>query len=170
MGMPPFPHPVRGRNLSAATKNDRGNDNFLATEIEAWQMAGGLEWVLLGKSTGATRNEGDYLMSDVTEAYEKANLVISNANTAYNKTVVDFRSTIKNDMTSIAASADKVQKESVKLSAAYRASISLLNSPEMITAIENAERLAAALTAISQVQPNKIAFAVIETQTKGDKC
>ena len=164
MGMPPFPQPVRGRNLSAATKNDRGDATFLASDIEAWQKAGGLEWVLLGKSTGATRNEGDYLMSDVNEAYEKANLVISNANTAYTKTVVDFRSTIKNDMTSISASADKVQKESVKLSAAYRASISLLNSPEMITAIANAERLAAALTAISQVQPNKIAFAVIETQ------
>jgi len=170
MGMPPFPQPVRGINISATTKNDRGDATFRAAEIEAWQVAGGLEWVLLGKSTGATRNEGDYLMSDVTEAYEKANLVISNANTAYNKTVVDFRSTIKNDMTSIAASADKVQKESVKLSAAYRASISLLNSSEMITAIENAERLAAALTAISQVQPNKIAFAVIETQTKGEKC
>jgi hypothetical protein len=167
MGMPPFPQPVRGRNLSAATKNDRGDATFRAAEIEAWQVAGGLEWVLLGKSTGATRNEGDYLMSDVNEAYEKANLVISNANTAYNKTVVDFRSTIKNDMTSISASADKVQKESVKLSAAYRASISLLNSPEMITAIANAERLAAALTAISQVQPNKIAFAVIETQREG---
>jgi hypothetical protein len=167
MGMPPFPQPVRGRNLSAATKNDRGDAIFLEANIEAWQKAGGLEWVLLGKSTGATRNEGDYLMSDVNEAYEKANLVISNANTAYNKTVVDFRSTIKNDMTSISASADKVQKESVKLSAAYRASISLLNSPEMITAIANAERLAAALTAISQVQPNKIAFAVIETQREG---
>ena len=165
--MPPFPQPVRGRNFSAATKNDRGNTTFLSADIEAWELAGGLEWVLLGKSTGATRNEGDYSMSDVSEAYEKANIVISNANTAYNKTVVDFRSTIKNDMTSISASADKVQKESVKLSAAYRASISLLNSPEMITAIENAERLAAALTAISQVQPNKIAFAVIETQRGG---
>ena len=162
--MPPFPQPVRGRNFSAATKNDRSNTTFLSADIEAWELAGGLEWVLLGKSTGATRNEGDYSMSDVSEAYEKANIVISNANTAYNKTVVDFRSTIKNDMTSISASADKVQKESVKLSAAYRASISLLNSPEMITAIENAERLAAALTAISQVQPNKIAFAVIDTQ------
>ena len=167
MGMPPFPQPVRGRNLSAATKNDRSNTTFLSADIEAWELAGGLEWVLLGKSTGATRNEGDYSMSDVSEAYEKANIVISNANTAYNKTVVDFRSTIKNDMTSISASADKVQKESVKLSAAYRASLSLLNSPEMITAIENAERLAAALTAISQVQPNKIAFAVIETQRGG---
>ena len=167
MGIPPFPQPVRGRNLIASTKNDRGNTTFLSADIEAWELAGGLEWVLLGKSTGATRNEGDYSMSDVSEAYEKANLVISNANTAYNKTVVDFRSTIKNDMTSISASADKVQKESVKLSAAYRASISLLNSPEMITAIANAERLAAALTAISQVQPNKIAFAVIETQRGG---
>ena len=167
MGMPPFPSVVRGRNLSATTKNDRSNTTFLSADIEAWELAGGLEWVLLGKSTGATRNEGDYSMSDVTEAYEKANIVISNANTAYNKTVVDFRSTIKNDMTSISASADKVQKESVKLSAAYRASLSLLNSPEMITAIENAERLAAALTAISQVQPNKIAFAVIETQRGG---
>jgi hypothetical protein len=34
----------------------------------------------------------------------------------------------------------------------------------MITAIENAERLAAALLSISQVQPNKIAFAVIENR------
>jgi len=163
MGMPPFPQPVRLRNM-ATSKDDRSSVGYSNSEINSWILAGGLEWIMLEKATEATRKQGEYTMSDVADAYEKATAIVDNANLVYNKTVNDFRSTIKNDLTSISASSDRVQKETVKLAAAYRSSISLLNSSEMITAIENAERLAAALLSISQVQPNKIAFAVIENR------
>ena len=163
MGMPPFPQPFTLRN-TATTKDDRSSRAYLHSEVNAWILAGGLEWIMLEKATEATRKHGEYTMSDVTDAYEKATAIVDNANLVYNKTVNDFRSTIKNDLTSISASSDRVQKETVKLAAAYRSSLSLLNSSEMITAIENAERLAAALLSISQVQPNKIAFAVIENR------
>ena len=105
-------------------------------------------------------------MSDVAEAYDKANEIIEAAQSAYTKTIDSFRGSIKNDVASIGSSADKIQKEAAKMASACKASVDLLVSPQMIAAIENAERLAAALTAISQVQPNKIAFAVIENKAQ----
>lgn len=164
MQPPPFPQPAKGRNLSAATPGDRGNYVWRAQDFRAWIRAGGLNWNMLGKSVLQQRKEGDYHMDDINVEYEKANDVITRAQTAYNKTLQDFRSTIKNDIASISSSASKVQAEAAKISLTCTAAIATMNSPEMVAAIANAERLAAALSAISQVQPNKIAFAVIENK------
>lgn len=107
-------------------------------------------------------------MGDTAEAYEKANEIVSTAQTAYAKLLQEFRGAIKNDLASIAASAAKVQAETAKMATAYSNCMATLNSPGMETAIKNAERLAEALAAISQVQPNKIAFAVLSNEKNND--
>jgi len=147
MGMPQFPDPVR-------TGKSRDGIMYAENSINKWIVAGGMDWILL-KTTEENH------MSQVDEAYEKANEVISKAKLAYDKTLSDFRGSIKNDLSSIASSADRVQKETVKMANAYKESVTLLTSPDMIQAIENAERLATAIKAISELQTHKITVALL---------
>ena len=102
-------------------------------------------------------------MNDIEEAYKDATEKIDSAKSAYNKTLQEFRATIKNDLVSIASSSEKVKNESEKITRTCAAAIDLMNSPQMKEAICNAEKLAAALSTISAVRANKIAFAVLET-------
>ena len=105
---------------------------------------------------------GYYIMNDVTEAYKKSNEVIEQAQKAYDTTLSKFRSTIKNDLASISSSADKVTKEVTKMGEQYQKAINTMNSPDMERAIINAERLAAALSAISTIQTANISFTLLD--------
>lgn len=159
---PPVPRPVE----RAGAGIFRGAA-FSLKEVNAYIRAGGLQWNMLmdGKTTKGKKREGDYQMTDITPEYEKANQVISNAQAAYNKTLDQFRSTVKNDLASISASADRVQRENEKMRSAYEAAAGMLTSPEMEKAIANAERLATALQAISALQNHSITFAVLDKKT-----
>lgn len=133
-------------------------------EVNKWIVAGGCRWAMLGsgKTTKAMHKEGDYFMDDVVEEYVKANQTIADAQAAYSKTLQGFRSAIKNDLSSIDASANKVTAEAAKMQQAYRNAIGTLTAPDMEAAIKNAERLAAALRAISELQSHSITFAVLD--------
>lgn len=100
-------------------------------------------------------------MSDVEKAYQEATEVISNAEAMYQKALGGFRSQIRNDIASIAASAQKVVTEAGKMQAAYLATANTLTTPQITEAIANAERLATALKAISELSQTKVAFAVM---------
>lgn len=152
----PFPQPVR-----AATREGVG---WAAADLDKWVVAGGLDWALIGKRKFGDQREGSF-MSEVVEAYESARKLIDDANAAYNKTVAGFRGTIKNDLASIASSAEKVQAEVGKMQRAYQAAVETLTSPSMASAIENAERLANALKAISELQSHSITFAVLDKKS-----
>jgi hypothetical protein len=76
------------------------------------------------------------------------------------KTLESFRGKVKNDVTSIKAAAERVQDETARMRKNYECATSILNSPEFVKAVENAERMAAALEAIARLQQTKIAFAV----------
>lgn len=104
-------------------------------------------------------------MGDTEQAYIEATKTLSEANEAYNKVLNSFRSTIKNDLASISASGVKVQAETAKMRQAYTDAVTTLTSKEMISAIENAERLATALQAISSLQNHSITFAVLDKKT-----
>lgn len=159
MGRPPFPQPI-----VMPGKGEREPGGAWAVrhaDIDKWVVAGGLEWAFIGKHKFNDQEKGTY-MSEVTEAYESARKVIDEANAAYNKTLAGFRSTIKNDLSAIAASAEKVQTEVGKMQRAYQAAVETLNSPSMQSAIANAERLAAALKAVSELQSHSITFAVLD--------
>lgn len=74
--------------------------------------------------------------------------------------VLSFRETTKNDLSSLKAASDRVQTETLKMSKQYKEAVDMLTSPQFAQAIENAERLAAALTAIQKLNQTKLSFAV----------
>ena len=101
-------------------------------------------------------------MSDVEKAYEEANESISKAEEAYHATISRFRSTIKNDLSSISSSASKTVNESEKINTAYAKAISQLTSADMEKAIQNAERLASALKTISDAKSTEVYFKLFD--------
>lgn len=74
----------------------------------------------------------------------------------------DFRNKVKQDVASLEASARKTTEASQRINKAYSDVVVQLNSQEMLTAIDNAERLARALNAIANMQSHKLTFAVID--------
>lgn len=76
------------------------------------------------------------------------------------KTLVDFRGTIKNDLSSMKAASERVQTEVLQMRDKYKQAQDLLNSPEFVQAIENAERMAKALESIQRLTETKISVAV----------
>lgn len=78
--------------------------------------------------------------------------------------VWSFRETTKNDLSSLKAASDRVQTETMKMSKQYKEAVDILTSPQFFQAIENAERLATALTAIQNLNQTKLSFAVFGEQ------
>jgi hypothetical protein len=150
-----FPLPVR---------HGRDGPMFRASDIEKWIVAYGLEDVMLDcRGNKKEDPKGAYYqMSDVDQAYVKATEVISKAKEGYDAVLADFRSTVKNDLTSISAAADRAQKEAAKINASYRQTIDTLRSNEMQEAIANAERLAIALEKIAQVKGRNLTFSLLD--------
>jgi len=71
-----------------------------------------------------------------------------------------FRSRIGNDLTSIKAASQRVQTEVQTMSEKYDAACELLTSANFERAIANAERMAAALKAISELSETKVNVSV----------
>lgn len=76
------------------------------------------------------------------------------------QTVDDFRSAIKNDVSSMKAASERVQNEVHQMREKYKQAQDMLTTPEFMQAIANAERMAAALTAIQQLTETKVSVAV----------
>lgn len=76
------------------------------------------------------------------------------------KTLVDFRGSIKNDLTSMKAASERVQNEVLQMRDKYKQAQEMLISPEFLKAIENAERMASALAAIQALTETKVSVAV----------
>ena len=71
-----------------------------------------------------------------------------------------FRSTIANDLTAIKASGARVQNEVVQMKQAYQAAQAVLTTPDFERAVANAERMAIALKAISELSETKLSVSV----------
>lgn len=71
-----------------------------------------------------------------------------------------FKSTIGNDLTSIKSASARVQSETIQMKQAYQAAQSMLTTPEFERAVANAERMAVALKAISELSETKLSVAV----------
>lgn len=71
-----------------------------------------------------------------------------------------FKATIGNDLASIKAAAARVQSETNRMKEGYLAAQHILSTPEFERAIANAERMATALSAISELAETKISVAV----------
>ena len=147
-------------------KNPASRDGigFRASDIDRYLISGNIGWVMVEgrKKSINPAIDGDYIMSDVEKAYEKANDAISLAQGSFNKTLLTFRATIKNDLASISSASNRVSNESVKMNNAYNQTIEILTSKGMEDAILNAERLATALEAISAIKPTDVNFKFLE--------
>jgi hypothetical protein len=91
-----------------------------------------------------------------TESTARAQASVENLK----KTLVDFRGTIKNDLSSMKAASERVQSEVLQMRDKYKQAQDLLTSPEFVKAIENAERMAKALESIQHLTETKISVAV----------
>lgn len=83
------------------------------------------------------------------------------------KTLVDFRGSIKNDLTSMKAASERVQNEVLQMKDKYKQAQDLLTTPEFMKAIENAERMATALEAIQRLTETKVSVAVFSGGKNG---
>ena len=71
-----------------------------------------------------------------------------------------FRANTKNDITSMKAASERVQREVLEMSGQYKAAMVLLNSPEFMAAVEQAERMAKALESIAALSETKLSIGI----------
>lgn len=116
-------------------------------------------------ASGATATER--ALMNVIEALEGNYEQASQLWARYKSRLDDFRANVKNDVVSLEASARKSTEATNKMTAAYGQVITLLNSDEMRIAVDNAERLAAAMQTLASLQSHKLVFAVTD-QSKTD--
>jgi hypothetical protein len=91
-----------------------------------------------------------------TEAASRAIESINKLDAAAKK----FREAVKNDLTSMKASSDRVQSEVAQMEGRYKQATQILNSADFERALVNAERMASALEAISKLSETKLSVAV----------
>jgi len=108
----------------------------------------------------ATFSEASFMdvISSLKSNYDEANTLWQN----YEKKLENFRSMVKNDVTSLEANARKTTDAVHKMNKAYGDAISQMTSKEMQVAIENAERLARAMEALAAVQAQKLTFEIAD--------
>ena len=102
-------------------------------------------------------------MANVNEALQQATEEIESASARLFKTRDRLKSELANDVASVASSATKITAQMQKISASVAEVQRQLTSTEMVAAVANAERLAAALAAINAIHSHKITFAVIDS-------
>jgi hypothetical protein len=82
----------------------------------------------------------------------------------YDDKMKAFRGVVKNDIVSLEASARKTTEAVHKMNTAYGNVITQLTSDDMVTAIQNAERLVVAMQALATLQAHKLVFSVAEQE------
>lgn len=120
-------------------------------------------WVAYAKCFQGTESAFMNIIEELKVNYEAANELWGR----YKDRLTEFRSAVKNDVTSLEASARKTTEAVNKMTASYKGVLNLLNSAEMENAVQNAERLSAAMQALANLQSHKLVFAVTD-QTKAE--
>lgn len=119
----------------------------------------GLEANGLISCTGAV--EVALRMSDQFEAsVEKATVAKDTLIGALN----EFKSRAKNDLATFASLGERIRGEMRKVDASVATVTKSLTSPEFVAAVENAERLVAALAAIDGLKSARMTFAVVNQE------
>lgn len=103
---------------------------------------------------------------DMSDAFEASIEKAAEGRARLNEELKSFRSTATNDIASIAAAGERIRGEVQKIARAMEAVSLQMNSREMLAAIENAERLARALSAIENLKSARITFAVIDQEAR----
>ncbi|MBK8105978.1 MAG: hypothetical protein IPK42_10555 [Betaproteobacteria bacterium] len=71
-----------------------------------------------------------------------------------------FKGTLANDLTAIKAASTRVQSEALQMKQAYTATSAMLTTPDFERAVANAERMAVALKAISELSDTKLSVSM----------
>jgi len=124
---------------------------YSSAELAAWGVL----------HTWATQTEMTFMnvIEELQGNYEEAAKLWE----AYEHRLEEFRSRVKNDITSLEAGARRTTDAVVKMNKAYADVFAQLNGPEMASAIANAERMAQAMRALSELQSHKLMFAVVDS-------
>lgn len=104
------------------------------------------------------------IIEELKGHYEAAKHLWSN----YNDQLKSFRSQVKNDVSSLEASARKTTRAVQKMQKAYGDVIEVMNGEEMARAVENAERLANAMSALAGLESHKLVLDVSDGNTGSD--
>lgn len=111
----------------------------------------------------STWRAGMEIETVATEAAKRAEAALERLD----ETVKKFRERSKNDLSSMKASSDRVQSEVSQMTEKYKAAQSILTAPDFERAIANAERLAVALKAISELSDTRLSVAVFGAEASG---
>lgn len=76
-------------------------------------------------------------------------------------TVDEFTKNLKNDLSSMKSASQRIQDETARMRERYLAAQQILTSPEFNKAIENAERMVAALSALSAMSAVGLSVSVL---------
>lgn len=139
-------HPLRWRDKGG----HKGGPHVLGKDADEWAL----------KIIWATNTEMALMnvIEQLKENYDEAQKLWS----GYDVKLTEFRGAVKNDVKSLEAAARKTTEAVQKMQTAYGDVINTLNSPEMKNATENAERLAAAMSALANLQSHKLSIAVVD--------
>lgn len=80
----------------------------------------------------------------------------------YGNTVKQFRGAVKNDIASAKSAASSIEDNLRRMGLVYNSTAAMLTTAEFEKALVNAERMAAALRAISELQSHSITFAILD--------
>jgi hypothetical protein len=127
----------------------RGEDGYDKREVEIYAI----------RFVWATRTEQTFMniIEELKGNYDQAAALWE----SYEKKLQEFRSMVKNDIASLEAGARKTTEAVHKMKTAYGDVIQEMTSPKMEQAILNAERLAAAMTALAGLKPQEMSFNVV---------
>lgn len=86
---------------------------------------------------------------------------IEAAQSAYMKALKDWRGQAANDVRSLKTQGQSIREDLVRLTTVAQDCITLWTSPEMVTAMETATQMAAALRAINEMKQQNLTFCVM---------
>lgn len=141
---------VWGRPVPIVTGRFREGVAFRGDQLGRWIVS--VKWAANTESTLMN------VVEQLKENYGEAEKLWE----GYEYKLAQFRSSVKNDVTSLEASARKTTEAVNKVLSAYSSVIACLNSAEMQNATENAERLATAMQALANLQSHKLSIAVVD--------
>ena len=117
---------------------------------------------VVGITGGGIHDEG-YSMATTQEQLDEAAQEVEAAYTRFATVRDKMKGSLKNDTVAASAAAAKIRAEMEKIADSVRASMDVLLSDDMVRAVEQAERLATALRAISELRTTKLSLALFDT-------
>lgn len=129
-----------------------------------WLANGGGIASMIGFRVAGHHDEQEHAhtMSDMTEKLDEATEQIISAERRFLEARGKFNANIKNEIASVEAASKKIAGEFDRINGALLRLTAVYTSSGFVNAIENAERLAAALASIQSLTTSKLTFAVID--------